>query len=243
MRRLINLLLVAIFLVSGTWSTAQVQLPIWNVLTPYITNPYDGDTVDGKFAALPYVDVRKAPTGVLKYNALRFINTEDHYTLSVHARIPSGVGFYITSQTDTSTFGVLYTYQPQWSDNQTVGPKDTVLTIDVPAGQYRYKYPGFYRFAIIRFWQQRQSYDTMFVDALSLKVHDPVLDTIVTPHDDTIIVNPPQDTIPAKVTRQSFDGSSLLDHTPPVDILGRPVSDTTKSGVYFIRGRKKVVAE
>lgn len=238
MKRLTTLLLIAIFLISGTWSGAQVQLPIWNVLTPYIANPYDGDTLDGKYAGIPYVDVRQWPTSVLKYNALRTIKRTDHWTLKVYARIPAGCGFYVTTQTDTSNFGVLYEYKSLPADNQQAEPVDTVLEVD---DLYTYS-PDFFRFAIIRYWTPRQTHDTMFIDAVTLTMHE-VPDTIVTPHDDTIIVTPPEDTIPAKVTPQSFDGSSLLRHTPPVDILGRPVSDTTKSGVYFIRGRKKVVTE
>ena len=194
------------------------QLPIWNALTPYIANPYDGDTVDGKYAAMPYVDIRKWPTGVLKYNALQDLTTEDHYTLYVHARVPSGVGFYVTAMTDTSNFGVLYTYQPQWSDNQ-FGTKDTVLTVDVPAGHYRYSKPSFYRFAIIRFWTQRQSNDTMLIDALSLKVH-PAIDTV---REDTIVA--PRDTVRLSVapSREVREGSGAR-----YDILGRRADRYTR---------------
>lgn len=221
-----KIILLIALLASGVFGQ---QLPIWNVVTPYITNPYDGDTIDGRYAGIPYVDVYKSPTGVLKYNALRYINTEDHYTLSVHVKVPAGVGFYVTSQTDTSTFGVLYTYIAPTSDNQSTGPKDTVLTVDVPAGSYRYKIPGFYRFAIIRFWTPRQSYDMMFVDALTLKVHEPI-DTVIE-REDTIII--PEDTIKASVAPELPRG--LRERY--FDILGR--KDCTQCIIIDSLGRKR----
>jgi hypothetical protein len=176
--------LTLILLIFFVESRAQV-LPVWNVLRPYIASPYDGDTIDGKYAAMPYVDERQWPTGVLKYNALQTIKRSEHWTLKVYARIPPNCYFYITAQVDTSTFGVLYEYRGPVSDNQQAEPIDTILTVD---DLYDYK-DSFYRFAVIRYWHPRQTYDSLYIDALVLTVHEPT-DTIITEHDDTIVITP-----------------------------------------------------
>lgn len=164
------------------------MLPVWNVLSPVIQRPYDGDTIDGKYAAMPYVDVRKWQDGILKYNALRTIRKGDRFTLRVHARIPANCNFYITAQVDTSTFGVLYEYKGLTPDNIKPEPVDTILQVDD-----LYHYRDFYRFAVIRFWHMRETQDTMYVDALTLEMLPPK-DTIITTRDTVIL-----DTVVASV--------------------------------------------
>lgn len=206
-----------IFLLIISTASAQM-LPVWNVLSPVITNPYDGDTVDGKYAAMPYVDVRKWTDGVLKYNALQTIKHGDRWTLRVHAKIPHGCYFFITAQKDTSTFSVLYEYKNPVSDNQQSAPIDTILQVDD-----LYDYGGeFYRFAIVRYWHPRETQDTMFIDALELKVQQ---DTIFTPRDtvrDTISLS----VKPLKIKRALVSGANKR------DVLGRP-ADTLHSRYWF----------
>jgi hypothetical protein len=221
-----RLTLISLIIALLTSATAQV-LPVWNVLSPVIQRPYDGDTIDGKYAALPYVDVRKWPEGVLKYNALRTIKATDHWTLRVYAKIPKGCYFYITAQKDTSTFSVLYEYKNPVTDNQQSEPIDTVLQVDD-----KYNYGGeFYRFAIVRYWHMRETQDTMYIDALVLEMLPPK-DTIITEHDDTVVV--PSDTIlssvglmpkPVSVWKYfnilGFETNSNCDNCIAIDQFGR----------------------
>lgn len=236
----IVVVLLTIFLVSATWSQ---WLPVyshgigWKAPMPEIESPFDGDTLDGKYAVMKYGEHPwgARATSVLKYHALDTIQVWDHYTLYIHGRIPENADLVATMMTDSTNWSVLYTTLVTRLDNTPEKPRDTVLTLDVP--QYSIFHYGqpFWRFALIRDYRNLRfaSRDDIYIDGIFLVVHPP--DTIINPRD-TI-----QDTTHAFV-------SELLPKPVSVwkffNILGYPVMDTASCRACIAIdqfGRKRLI--
>jgi hypothetical protein len=242
MKRITLILLVfSIFVMSGGWASAQ-WLPVYS--SNNTAHPEYADTLDGRYAVM-YYDTTSwgaRSTGRITYEIGQTVKVSDHYKVRIYARIPQGVDFHLSMRTDSSNWSILHSTVPIVGDNQTAVPKDTVLTFEVPAySKFHYARP-FHQLTLIRDYlnKPRASKEDILIDGISFEL---IEDTIITPHDDTVVVTPPDDTILSGVKVNYGMPKITFDNIPPVDLLGRTVTDTTKSGVYFIRGRKKIVAE
>lgn len=192
-----KILLISLLILSE--ARPQV-LPVWSSFAD-VGNAHDGDTIDNKYASIPYVEKGQGVhNGYIKYNTLRNITTEDSYSIQIHCRVPENVKFYVTGMTDTSVFPVLQTYHLLTADNQSPSWIDTTFEFNIPKEKSRY---SFYRLCIIRQWTRYQTYDSMYVDGVILKK-----DTVVVPDTVRLSVAPLRDE--RKVNRGGT-----------IDVLGR----------------------
>lgn len=237
MAKALIVLLLTILPISAIWSQ---WLPVyshgigWEAPMPVVESPYEGDTLDGKYAIMKYGEHAwgARARSVLKYNALDTIQVWEHYTLYIYGRIPENADLVATMMTDSTIWSVLYTTVVTRLDNTPAKPKDTVLTVDVPPYSIFHYGKPFWRFALIRDYRNLRwaSRDDIFIDGIFLVVHPQ--DTVVNPRDTT------QDTITIKedlsVQPLKKKTSGVISPAYPVDILGRR-ADTTRASYWFVR--------